>query len=104
MLNKEINMGNEFKKVTLEDFPQFVYEKEIDRHDRYDKRQKLIIVLLIILLFASHIFWACIFNSYETVAYTQDSQGQNNINVNGEQGDMYYEPDSSYTEEEETQD
>lgn len=89
-------------KVSLDEFPQFVYEKEIDRHERSEKRKLWIIVLLIVLLFASNIVWLCVFNSYDTIAYTQDGEGINSVNI-GEQGDLINEPGGDYTKKAETQ-
>lgn len=81
--------------------PIIIYEKERDRHERENKRWILIIVLLVVLLFVSNTIWIYVWNQYETVAYTQDGEGINNVNI-GEQGDLVNEPDSDYSTEKET--
>lgn len=68
--------------------PYIVYEGEMARAERRDKRQWIVIIVLIVALFASNIGWLIYESQFETYTYTQDGDGLNNINSGGEQGDV----------------
>lgn len=73
--------------------PYIVYEGEMARAERRDKRQWIVIIVLIVALFASNIGWLWYANQYDTYSYdyTQDGEGLNNINT-GTQGDVLHGP------------
>lgn len=68
--------------------PYIVYEGEMARAERRDKRQWVVIIILIAALLASNIGWLVYESQFETYTYTQDGDGLNNINSGGEQGDV----------------
>lgn len=75
--------------------PYVVFEGEMARAERRDKRQWIVIIVLIVALLASNIGWLLCeaqFDTY-TYEYTQDGQGINNIN-GGTQGDIWYGPET----------
>lgn len=71
-----------------ESVPYFVYESEITRADMRFKRMVVALVVSIILIFTSNIAWLVYESMYDTINYSQDGQGINNINT-GTQGDVY---------------
>lgn len=75
--------------------PYIVYEGEMARAERRDKRQLVVIIFLIVSLLASNIGWLVYESQFETYTYdyTQDGEGLNNINT-GEQGDVLYGPEA----------
>lgn len=80
--------------------PYVVFEGEMARAERRDKRQWIVIIALIVALFASNIGWLVYESQFETYTYTQDGDGLNNIN-SGEQGDVLYGPETENQEEKE---
>lgn len=75
--------------------PYIVYEGEMARAERRDKRQWIVIIVLIVALFASnigHLIYESQFDTY-SYDYAQDGEGLNNINT-GEQGDVLYGPEA----------
>lgn len=80
--------------------PYIVYEGEMARAERRDKRQWIAIIVLIVALFASNIGWLIYESQFETYTYTQDGEGLNNIN-SGEQGDVLYGPEAENKGQEE---
>lgn len=80
--------------------PYIVFEGEMARAERRDKRQWIVIIALIVALFASNIGWLIYESQFETYTYTQDGDGLNNIN-SGEQGDVLYGPKTENQEEKE---
>lgn len=80
--------------------PYIVYEGEMARAERRDKRQWIVIIVLIVVLFASNIGHLIYESQFDTYDYTQDGDGLNNIDAAGEQGDVLYGPE---TENQETQ-
>lgn len=82
--------------------PYIVYEGEMARAERRDKRQWVVIIALIVALFASNIGWMIYESQFETYAYdyTQDGEGLNNVNV-GTQGDVLYGPEAENKGQEE---
>lgn len=81
--------------------PYIVYEGEMARAERRDKRQWIVIIALIVALLASNIGWLVYESQFETYTYTQDGDGLNNINSYGEQGDVLYGPETENQEEKE---
>lgn len=77
--------------------PYFVYEFEITRAELRYKRLLWVLILTIILLFASNGCWLLYESLYDTVSYSQDGEGVNNINT-GEQGAIYGSEVASETE------
>lgn len=75
--------------------PYIVFEGEMARAERRDKRQWIVIIVLIFALLASNIGWIWYESQFDTYTYeyTQDGQGLNNINT-GEQGDVLYGPET----------
>lgn len=73
--------------------PYVVFEGEMARAERRDKRQWIVIIVLIVALLASNIGWLVYESQFETYYYSQDGEGLNNINT-GEQGDVLYGPET----------
>lgn len=71
-----------------ETVPYFAYEGEINRQERHIKRLWIALIVAIILIFASNGAWLLYESLYDTISYSQDGAGLNNINT-GEQGDVY---------------
>ena len=82
--------------------PYIVYEGEMARAERRDKRQWIVIIFLIVSLLASNIGWLVYESQFDTYTYdyTQDGEGLNNINT-GEQGDVLYGPEAENKGQEE---
>lgn len=80
--------------------PYIVYEGEMARSERRDKRQWIVIIVLIAALLVSNIGWLIYESQFETYTYSQDGGGLNNINT-GEQGDVLYGPETENQEEKE---
>ena len=76
------------------DVPYIVFEGEQARNERHIKRLWIALIILITLLFASNAIWlyAWTLYDYDTVTYTQDGEGLNNINT-GMQEDVVYGSD-----------
>lgn len=70
------------------DVPYIVFEGELARAERHIKRLWIIILATIAALFISNLAWLYYESQFETISYTQDGEGLNNINT-GEQGDVY---------------
>lgn len=73
--------------------PYIVHEGEMARAERRDKRQWVVIIVLIFALLASNIGWLVYESQFDTYSYSQDGEGLNNINT-GEQGDVLYGPET----------
>lgn len=76
--------------------PYIVFESAMDKADRRDKRNIIIIALLILLLAATNIVWIIVWNSYdyaetETDSYSVDLDADDGGNANyiGNDGDIY---------------
>lgn len=78
--------------------PYIVYEGEMARAERRDKRQWIVIIILIVALLVNNIGWMIYESQFETYTYSQDGEGLNNINT-GEQGDVLYGPEAESQEE-----
>lgn len=71
--------------------PYIVHEAELARSERRDRRQWIVIIVLIFALIVSNIGWLIYESQFETYYYEQDGEGINNVN-GGTQGDVIYEP------------
>ena len=85
--------------------PYIVYEGAQARHERTVKRLIVIIIIAILMLFASNAIWLYVWSQYDTVEYdyTQDGRGvniigsENEVNQNGAEID--YESESQEGQE-----
>ncbi len=77
--------GTETSKTSV---PYIVYEGSIARAERHIKRLWIALVIAIIVIFATNIAWLYYESQFETISYSQDGEGLNNINT-GTQGDLY---------------
>lgn len=84
-------MGNIERETLAKDVPFIVFESEMARAERRDKRQWIIIIVLIFSFLASNIGWLIYESQFDTYSYeySQDGEGLNNINT-GAQGDVLY--------------
>lgn len=71
-----------------ESVPYFAYEGEITRQERHIRRLWIALIVAIVLVFLSNGAWLLYESLYDTISYSQDGAGLNNINT-GEQGDVY---------------
>lgn len=78
------NCGTENLNVTV---PYVVHESALARQERTIKRQWIVIILLICLLFSAFGLFVWYESQFETITYEQDGEGINNVNY-GEQGDL----------------
>lgn len=81
------------------DVPYIVFEGEIARSERREKRLWIVIIILIAALLATNIGWLIYESQFETIYWEQDGDGLNNMNT-GEQGDVTFEPEREVQEEE----
>lgn len=79
--------------------PYVVHESEMARAERREKRLWIVVIVLILILFATNVGWMIYESQFETYTYSQDGEGLNNIN-SGEQGDVLYGPETESQEEE----
>ena len=66
----------------------FVFEGEMARAERHIKRLWIALIIAVICLAITNIAWLYYESQFETVSYSQDGEGLNNINA-GTQGDVY---------------
>lgn len=78
--------------------PFAVHESALAFARETNTRQFWIIILLVILIFATNAGWIWYESQYETICYTQDGEGLNNI-CTGEQGAITYGAESPAQEE-----
>lgn len=78
----------------------YEHEEEMFRMERHNKRLFIALLVAIVLLFASNGAWLVYESLYDTVSYSQDGEGLNNINT-GTQGDV--STDGAKTEDQETE-
>lgn len=75
---------------------QYIFELELARSERHIKRLWIVLIITIILLFASNAIWIYEWTRYdyasEEIEYNQDGSGLNNINT-GTQGNVDYGTD-----------
>lgn len=72
----------------IKDVPYIVFEGELARTERHIKRLWIALIFAIVALLGSNLAWLYYESQFETISYTQDGEGLNNINT-GEQGDVY---------------
>lgn len=65
--------------------PYVVFEGEMTRMERINKRLAIALIICIIGFFATNAAWLWYESQFETYTYTQDGEGINNVNY-GEQG------------------
>ena len=71
------------------DVPYIVYEGMSARNERTIKRLIVALVIAVILIFASNMAWLLYESQFQTMTYSQDGEGLNNLNT-GSQGDLSY--------------
>lgn len=86
-------------KITM---TEWAYEAQEARKERQFKRMWIALIVAIALMFAEFAGFMIYFNQYDVYSYdyTQDGNGQNNINY-GEQGDLINEPKVENTDTQE---
>lgn len=67
--------------------PYIVHESSMARMERHVRRLWISLVVCIAMLFACNASWLIYESQFETIAYEQDGDGVNNVNL-GEQGDL----------------
>ena len=67
--------------------PYIVHESSMARMERQVKRLWISLVVCIAMLFACNASWLIYEGQFETIAYEQDGDGIDNVNL-GEQGDL----------------
>jgi hypothetical protein len=67
--------------------PYIVHESSMARMERHVKRLWISLVVCIAMLFACNASWLIYESQFETIAYEQDGDDINNVNL-GEQGDL----------------
>ena len=73
--------------------PFIVHEGIVSRLERTIKRLVIALVICIILMFTTNCIWLYYEMQFETITYSQDGKGINNVNT-GTQGDIDNEPNS----------
>ena len=70
--------------------PYIVYEGEMARQERQTKRLIVMLIIMLVLFFASNMAWLYVWNQYEYVDedVTVDSQDGGNENYIGNDGDI----------------
>lgn len=71
-----------------QDVPYIVYEGEMARAERRDKRHFIVILILIICLVLSNAAWIYYESQWETISVTQENEDGYN-NYIGNDGDIY---------------
>ena len=73
--------------------PFIVHEGIVSRQERTIKRLVIALIITITLMFVTNCIWIYYEMQFETVTYSQDGEGINNVNT-GTQGDVDNEPNS----------
>lgn len=73
--------------------PFIVHEGIVSRQERTIKRLVIALIIAISLMFVTNCIWIYYEMQFETVTYSQDGKGINNVNT-GTQGDVDNEPNS----------
>lgn len=94
---KEIENTVEIDDKLVENVPFVVYESAMVRAERHIKRLWVALIIAIIALFACNVAWIIYESQFETISYTQDGEGLNNLNT-GTQGDVYGTDNPNQTE------
>ena len=80
--------GNCKSKTTQpENVSYFFHQEVMARAERNIKRWMIAFFITFFALLATNVGWIVYESQFETVSYTQDGEGINNVNV-GEQGDI----------------
>ncbi len=82
------------------DISYIVFEGEMARAERHIKRLWITLIVTILLFAACNIAWLVYESQFNTVSYSQDGEGINNVNI-GEQGDVQNGTESNHQETEE---
>lgn len=85
----------------IESVPYIAYEGTQARNERTINRLFIIIIVSIILSFASNAAWLYYESQFKTISYEQDGEGLNNINA-GSQGDIDYGAESADKDKQES--
>lgn len=80
---------------TIKTVPFYAYEASAARADEKNKRLLIALVIAIVLMFATNIAWLYYESQFETVSYTQDGDGINNICI-GQQEDVHHGSETTY--------
>lgn len=98
------------KNIKMDDdkvyVPYIVYEGEMARQERQTKRLIVMLIIMLVLFFASNMAWLYVWNQYGYVdeAVTVDSDDGGNANYIGNNGDIvngYGDSQKTTTKEEE---
>ena len=73
--------------------PFIVHEGIVSRQERTIKRLIVALIIAISLMFVTNCIWIYYEMQFETITYSQDGKGINNVNT-GAQGDIDNEPNS----------
>lgn len=113
-MSKKEEIESNMEKITRvkekKEVPFNVYENERNIHERASSKKDCIIIILVLTLLVSNLFWGFIYNEqdkrhtafldeYEFVVYDQNGEGLNNINL-GTQGDINGTETCNYEKEE----
>lgn len=79
--------------------PYIIFEGEMARSERHIKRLWIVTIILAVLLVATNIAWIIYNSTFDTISYSQDGEGINNVNI-GEQGDVQNGTDNTDKTEE----
>ena len=80
-------MNDRTSAIAPDTVSMYEHEEEMFRMERHNKRLFLMLTIVILLLFATNTGWLIYEGLYDTVSYSQDGEGINNINT-GRQGDL----------------
>lgn len=88
--NKTLNENNEAENNNQQQIqvPFVVHESMLARMERQIKRLWVALIIAIAVIAITNIGWLYYESTFETISYSQDGEGMNNINT-GEQGDLY---------------
>lgn len=92
---------NENKEVKAP-VPFYVYEATVDRQERHIKRLIIALIVSVLLLFGTNAAWLYYESCFDTISYSQDGEGINNVNY-GEQGALSNGAESENQDGEEPQ-
>jgi predicted metal-binding membrane protein len=67
--------------------PYIVYESAMARSERHIKRLVIALIVSVVMIAVTNIAWLYYESQFDTMEYSQDGAGINNINT-GEQGDI----------------
>lgn len=85
--NNEIKAEKETNTENMT-VPYIVHEGALVRSERQIKRLWIALIIAIAAIVVTNIAWIYYESQFETISYSQDGEGLNNINT-GTQGDLY---------------